>query len=67
MSLTLERDLIDELNLRLYPVLVGDGNRLFTEQGQTHNLELVESRSMPSGVMLLTYRPAGRATFGTVG
>ena len=63
----LERDLIDELNLRLYPVLVGDGNRLFTEQGQTHNLELVESRSMPSGVMLLTYRPAGRATFGTVG
>src|SRR5919108_2934793 len=40
----LERDLVDELNLRLYPVVVGDGLRLFAEQGQTHNLELVESR-----------------------
>jgi len=63
----LERDLVDELNLRVYPVVVGDGNRFFPEEGQTHGLELVESRSTPSGVTLLTYRPAGRATFGTVG
>jgi len=63
----LERDLVDELNLRLYPVVVGDGLRLFPEQGQTHALTLVESRSTPSGVMLQTYRPAGRATFGTAG
>jgi len=63
----LERDLVDELNLRVYPVIVGDGLRLFPEQGQTHNLELVESRSMPSGVTIQTYRPNGRATFGTVG
>jgi hypothetical protein len=47
--------------------VVGDGLRLFRERGQTHDLTLVESRSVPSGVMLLTYRPAGRATFGTVG
>jgi hypothetical protein len=53
--------------LRVYPVVVGDGLRLFPERGETHNLELVESRSVPSGVMLLTYRPAGRATFGTAG
>ncbi|TMC66058.1 MAG: dihydrofolate reductase, partial [Chloroflexi bacterium] len=63
----LERDLVDELNLRLYPVVVGDGLRLFPEQGQTHDLTLVESRSTPSGVTLQTYRPAGRATFGTAG
>ncbi len=63
----LERDLVDELNLRIYPVILGDGLRLFPEQGQTHNLELVESQSTSSGVMLQTYRPAGRATFGTVG
>ena len=55
----LERDLVDELNLRIYPVVVGDGLRLFPERGQTHDLELVESRSTPSGVMLQTYRPAG--------
>jgi hypothetical protein len=47
--------------------VVGDGRRLFPEKGQTHDLELVESRSTPTGVMLQTYRPAGRATFGTVG
>ena len=63
----LERDLVDELNLQLYPVVVGDGLRLFPEQGQTHDLTLVESRSTPSGVTIQTYRPAGRATFGTAG
>ena len=63
----LERDLVDELNLRIYPVIVGDGLRLFPEHGPTHNLELVESRSIPSGVLLQTYRPAGRATFGNAG
>jgi dihydrofolate reductase len=63
----LERDLVDELNLQLYPVVVGDGLRLFAERGQTHNLALVDSRSTPSGVTLQTYRLAGRATFGTAG
>src|SRR5687768_11701294 len=63
----LERDLVDELNLELHPVVVGDGLRLFPERGPTHNLTLVESRSTPSGVTLQTYRPAGRATFGSVG
>jgi len=63
----LERDLVDELNVRLYPVVVGDGLRLFPEQGPSHDMALVESWSMPSGVTILTYRPAGRATFGTAG
>lgn len=63
----LERDLVDEMNLQIYPVVVGDGLRLFPEQGQPHKLTLVESRSTPSGVMLQTYRPSGRATFGNVG
>ncbi len=54
---------MDELNLRICPVVVGDGHRLFPERGQPHNLTLVESLSTPSGVMLQTYRPAGRATF----
>jgi dihydrofolate reductase len=63
----LERDLVDELNLRIYPVVVGDGLRLFPEQGQSHNLEVIESLSTKSGVMFQTYRPAGRATFGNAG
>ena len=63
----LERDLVDELNLRIYPVVVGDGLRLFPERGQTHSLELVESIATGSGVMFQTYRLAGRATFGNAG
>src|SRR5215210_119162 len=63
----LERDLVDELNLRLYPVVVGDGLRLFPEKGQTHNLALVESRTTATGISLQTYRPAGRAAFGNAG
>src|SRR3954468_14094494 len=63
----LERDLVDELNLRVYPVILGDGLRLFPEKGQTHHLELVETRSTSSGVMIQTYRPGGRATFATIG
>ncbi|HTK44058.1 MAG TPA: dihydrofolate reductase family protein [Patescibacteria group bacterium] len=63
----LERDLVDELRLVIYPLVLGDGLRLFPEQGQTHRLELLESRVTPTGIMLHSYRPAGRATFGTVG
>ncbi len=63
----LDRDLVDELNVLLYPVVLGDGLRLFPQRGQTHDLTLVESRSTPSGVTIQTYRPAGRATFGAVG
>ncbi|MET0771807.1 MAG: dihydrofolate reductase family protein [Candidatus Limnocylindrales bacterium] len=63
----LEHDLVDELYLHIYPVLVGDGMRLFPEHGRSHGLTLVESMSTPSGVTIQTYRPAGRASFGTVG
>ena len=34
----LERDLVDELNLRLYPVVVGDGLRLFPEKSGRHTI-----------------------------
>ena len=61
----LEHDLVDELNLRVYPVIVGDGMRLFPDEGQTHDLELVEQQTTSTGVLVLTYRPRGRATFGS--
>jgi dihydrofolate reductase len=62
----LAHDLVDELVLFVYPIVVGDGLRLFPQRGPTHDLALVESRSTPSGVTIQTYRPGGRATFGTV-
>jgi dihydrofolate reductase len=60
----LERDLVDELNLRITPVIVGDGLRLFPVHGPTHDLELIESRTLPAGVTIQTYRMNGRATLG---
>jgi dihydrofolate reductase len=63
----LERDLVDELNLRLHPVVVGEGLRLFPEHGPTHRLEMAQSQQMSSGVTILTYRMAGRATFDSAG
>ena len=62
----LERDLVDELHLLIHPVILGDGLRLFPEQGQTHRLELLASKVTPAGVMIQSYRPAGRATFGQI-
>jgi dihydrofolate reductase len=63
----LERDLFDEMHLIIYPVILGAGMRLFPEAGQSHRLEVLESRVTPTGVIIQTCRPAGRATFGTVG
>jgi dihydrofolate reductase len=63
----LERDLVDELNLEVFPVILGEGRRLFPEQGQAHRLELVASRTTPAGATLQTYRTAGRPSFATVG
>ena len=62
----LERDLVDELNLLIYPVVVGAGLRLFPDQGRTHHLEVLDSKATPAGVIIQTYRPAGRASFGRV-
>ena len=56
----LDNDLVDEMNLFIFPVVVGQGTRLFPETGQDRALELVESRATPSGVTIQVYRPAGR-------
>jgi dihydrofolate reductase len=60
----LEHDLVDRLNLLVFPVIVGKGKRLFPEEGLDTRLELVSSKTTPSGVQISTYRPAGRATYG---
>jgi dihydrofolate reductase len=63
----LERDLVDELNLRIYPVIVGDGLRLFPEKGQSHDMTLIDSKVVQSGVTIQTFRPTGRLSFGNAG
>ena len=61
----LENDLVDEITLLTFPVVVGQGTRLFPDTGPDIALDLVDSRSTPSGVTLQIYRPTGRPQYGT--
>jgi dihydrofolate reductase len=63
----LEHDLVDELRLLTFPVIVGAGKRLFPDAGVATGLRLVESRTTPSGVAIHVYKPSGRPEFGEVG
>jgi dihydrofolate reductase len=55
----IEHDLVDELRLMIYPVVVGAGKRLFGQTSETKRLELVESKTFGDGVHILIYRPVG--------
>jgi dihydrofolate reductase len=61
----LENELVDRLNLLVFPVIVGAGRRLFPESGMATGLALDESRTTPSGVTISVYRPIGRPEFGS--
>ena len=61
----LDNDLVDEINLLIFPVVVGQGTRLFPDTGRDTALELVESRATPRGVTIQVYRPTGRPQYGT--
>ena len=62
----LRNDLVDRLNLWVYPVLLGSGKQLFAEGTVPTALRLVESRSFPKGAVLLSYERAGKPTFGSM-
>jgi dihydrofolate reductase len=54
----LEHDLVDELRLMVYPVVLGAGERLFGETTDKKPLRLVGTRTVGDGVAILTYEPA---------
>jgi dihydrofolate reductase len=62
----LANDLVDRLNLLVFPVIVGAGSRLFPDRGIATGLALDESRTTPSGVAISVYRTDGRPEFGSV-
>jgi dihydrofolate reductase len=60
----LANDLVDEINLLIVPVVVGQGARLFPDAGPDIALDLVESRADSKGVTIQVYRPNGRPRYG---
>jgi dihydrofolate reductase len=61
----LDNHLVDEITLLTYPVVIGQGTRLFPDTGPDRALELLESRVTPSGVTIQVYRPTGRPQYET--
>ncbi|MCW3046917.1 MAG: bifunctional deaminase-reductase domain protein [Solirubrobacterales bacterium] len=53
----LEHDLLDELQFAIHPLLVGSGALLFRE-GQKQTLKLIGTKTLQTGVVILTYQPA---------
>lgn len=63
----IEHDLIDELRLMVYPVVVGAGARLFGETSDKKPMRLVDTQTVGDGIAILTYEPvrdAERASDG---
>ena len=54
----LERDLVDELRLMVFPLVLGSGKRLFGETSDKKPLRLVDSKVVGDGVSILVYEPA---------
>ncbi|SFB33119.1 Dihydrofolate reductase [Amycolatopsis marina] len=61
----IRNNLVDEITLVTYPLIVGQGTRLFPANGPDTALELVGSRAIPNGVTIGVYRPGGRPRYAT--
>ena len=57
----IEHDLVDELRLMVFPVVLGSGKRLFGDTSDKKPLRLVDSKMVGDGVAILIYEPAGEA------
>ena len=62
----LQHDLVDELWLKIFPVTLGSGRKLFAEGTLHAGFALVESSASPSGVLLAKYRRSGDVKSGSL-
>jgi dihydrofolate reductase len=56
---------VDLYNLKIFPVILGSGKRLFGDGAIPAELRLVESKTSTTGVIMATYEPAGAITPGS--
>jgi len=59
----LANGLVDQFDLLIYPVILGQGTRLFPDTGPDTALDLVSSRTTSGGLTIQTYRPLGRPEY----
>jgi dihydrofolate reductase len=55
----IESDLVDQINLMVFPVILGTGKKVFDEKPERRNLRLKESKVVGDGVVVLVYERAG--------
>ena len=67
IQLLLANDLVDELWLKIYPLTLGNGQRLFQDGPIPAAFTLIENSVTPSGVIIANYSRAGKVKTGTVG
>ena len=67
IQLLLKNDLVDELKLKIYPLTLGKGKKLFDNGPIPAAFTLIESLVTPSGVIIANYKRAGKVKTGTVG
>jgi dihydrofolate reductase len=58
-----DNQLVDEIILLTYPVVVGQGTRLFPDTGPDTGLDLVDTRATLKGITIQVYRPSGRPQY----
>jgi dihydrofolate reductase len=62
----IDNGLVDEYRLWIYPVVLGEGRRLFGDRVTPTALSLVETRTTSTGVAVHVYRPVGKPAYGTI-
>lgn len=67
IQLLFENDLVDELKLKIYPVTLGEGKKLFDKGTIPAAFTLTESLVTSTGVIIANYKRAGKVKTGTVG
>lgn len=67
MQSLLAYDLVDRINIWIYPVLLGTGKRLFREGIAPAAMRLIDTRSFDSGAVLLKYERVGKPRYGDMG
>ena len=63
----LKNDLVDELRLKIYPITLGNGKKLFAEGTIPAAFKLVYSKVTPNGIIVATYKRAGEVKTGSFG